>query len=203
MGVSKAEGAQVTFLDQMREFDEKRGKDPINPLVIAGGPPPGSTDARVQPQEVYDPPSAKEIYGPPIEHEVQSPLVALGKGELPISRPTPEQAQELMAGTPIMNQLPPDLPELIVLGTNATLSGHAVILSVVEEAAVKRVVIGAVERKMKQERDALLNLLPRRGRKPKVPRGTTVGFPVSTPITQTLKEAPKRRGRPRKVKESG
>jgi hypothetical protein len=171
------------FLQQMAEFNQRIGKPMPDPTRIEGfgspsdPPPPPLPDVKI--------PSAREMYGEPVEHEM-SPLVRVAHAPqaAPPPRLTEAQMKEIMEAQPQAE--PVGMPELIVLDTSASLAGHAVLLSITEEAAVKRVIIGAIERSMKDERTKLTNLLPRRGRPVKAKDGL-----------QASKDAP---GTPRKAK---
>ena len=150
-----------SFLEQMANFNQRIGKAMPDPTRIEGfgegqpPPPPVPEEPNI--------PSAKDIYGDPVEHEM-SPLHRVGAG-MPLE--PPQMPQNRVSGTtqsPPPSPTPVQMPELVVVGTLAALSGHEVVLTIQEEATVKEVVIRAIERKMREQRDSLRNILPKRGR---------------------------------------
>lgn len=150
-----------SFLEQMANFNQRIGKAMPDPTRIEGfgegqpPPPPVPEEPNI--------PSAKDIYGDPVEHEM-SPLQRVGAGMPPEPPQMPQERFAQPPMPPVSGQGSVQLPELVVLGTLASLSGHEVVLTIQEEATVKEVVIRAIERKMREQRDSLRNILPKRGR---------------------------------------
>ncbi len=149
------------FLNQMAEFNKRIGKTMPDPTRIEGfgegmpPPPPLVTEPNI--------PSAREMYGEPVDTQM-SPLERVGSG-MPLEPPQmPQNRVTVPPAAPEAGRSQVQLPELVVLGTLAALSGHEVTLTIQEEATVKEVVIRAIERKMREQRDSLRNILPKRGR---------------------------------------
>lgn len=152
----------MSFMQQMAEFDVRRGKTPINPAVIEGfgqGQPPPPP---LPPQELGpEPASARDIFGDPVEPAPPgppaSPLVALG------------HAAGL--GAQMAAPVAQARPEVVwVRDLEAGYRGRAVTLTSAEQTVISKVVLKAIKRSLdEQYREISGGSLPRKPRAKKAP----------------------------------
>jgi hypothetical protein len=142
----------MSYIDSMKEFDLRRGKEPIDPTRIAnpdGLPPPPPLPPAGPPPAI---PSALEAYGEPVEFPQEfdggmrltddpppvSPLIELAAGR-------PQTLRE--AGSPIT---PPDMTEaeLWIWDQQASYRGRSVTISAAGRKKIVQVVLKELRRSL-------------------------------------------------------
>ena len=170
----------MSLIDDLARLREVQGKEPLpNPHIIAGFGPDDPPTPALGPVD-----RRGEEFPPMIEDEFRdadapeppppSPLIPRRAPTALVSNPGVPLTPPQMAGMP-------PLPDLVVLGHVGAWKGREVVLSDAEERAVRAVVLRAIAREVHADLEAAG---VRRVRKAKV----------------ELQAAPKKRGRPRKVK---
>lgn len=174
----------------LAQIREMQGKPPINPHIIEGfgpGNPPSPEPPRAFPSEATDGlpdlPIDDEFLtaGPPEPEPAPSPLIP----RRPIA---PLPVDRTMSADEISNHFghtPPPIPTfaLAVADRMASWKGRDVQLTESEEKSIRGVVLRAIQRELDAD---LAAAGARRTRKPRA-------------ASQPVPEAPKKRGRPRKV----
>lgn len=191
---------------------QSRGLPPIDPMTIEGfgegapAPPP------YVPTEV---PSAEAVHGPPIEQDEpgewlpSKPTSALVPGAPAFVPPVPRETSGILLDLERMTNPEPTPDPLakattIVVDGRAIHQGHEVGLNESEQAQVTYVILRAILRSIREQESEIAGKLPKRKRKVGAVRGTAGRRAEKGEIPAPVDSAPtpKKRGRPRKVKEA-
>ena len=162
----------MSLIQQLADFDMRRGKPPIDPTRIEGFGPDAPPAPQANPREASIP-SARELHGEPLELpeenvtpiEAQSPLVEAGlRG---IERGPEARGFGRMRATI-------EEADLWVSNESAAYKGRAVTLNAKEQAQVSKVILKAIRRSLDEQYEEVAGRLPRRRRGSlSVPRSTT------------------------------
>lgn len=158
----------MTIIDQLAQFDLRRGKEPINPTVIQGseGLPPVDMAGIPGGQELRP---ASESYGTPADFDdpppatPQSPLVGLGLGHGPQAVPGPAASQDgFRAGVDaILEKLGPKGVDLWVRDGEASFRGRMVDLAEEDKKAIAKVLLKALKRSLDLQYQEVAGVSPR------------------------------------------
>jgi hypothetical protein len=157
---------ELTNLQLMEQVRARRGLDPINPFVIEGS------------GEGFPPLTAADLEQGLPQVQIQPAPDAQAKPE-PQKIFIPDYVPDQKKAAPPLPPMPE--PALMVGDKQACYRGREVVLSEQEEAAIARVVLGAIQREISEQLKAVRALSPKRirrveapkkrGRKPKEPNG--------------------------------
>lgn len=174
------------LISRLNEISQLQGRDTIDPTVIQESPTP-PPEFQVRPPVDLDAIPDGPEYDDETDSEESSPLIPR------VAPPAP---------TPPVGTY--STPDLMVAGVEgkafiASYQSREVLLSELESAQVKRVVLKAIARKAKEELDAIERLLPKRKRrKVGVAGAAPAALQGSPSAAPPAKRGP---GRPRKVRE--
>lgn len=140
----------MDVLDNMAMVRQKRGLPAIDPTRIEGFGPGAPPVPEIRLDHEIPGAEAYEDPDPP------SPLIALGKKPEPSTASLPE-------------------PKLMVVDGNAVYAGQAAVLSGPDQAAIGRIVLEAVQRKLREQLAEVRRQAPRRVRKAAVVEGPKRG----------------------------